>query len=397
MKKRIGPRAAFVISVATLTACGGHAVDLGTAVQRWRVLQRGTSSSGELSSSGGGQSSGGGASADVLVGRQNGAVEVFVDDQRVYWLTEPENDLAPQASLRSCLKDQCAATVAIYVTATNGSNGYIDDVGIDGTSVYRYLRSPASSVQSCPRAGCGQGPSTVVSNIDETSLASDGTFFYWASGQETFIFQCSPDNCRATQRALAQAQDDPSSLVVSQGYAYWIKLGSPREIVRVATDGLSPVETIVTGQNVSVTRSPALPPSLSVREPYVYFTNSDSSGLVLRCPVTGCPSSGPTVVASMLSVPTSVVADETKAYWINVGGEGLTADGSLAACAVTGCGTRTTTLAFGQTFWVEGPAANIGAHSTAIDSQYVYWVASGPREQERAVRFPRWGHSSAAK
>ena len=79
----------------------------------------------------------------------------------------------------------------------------------------------------------------------------------------------------------------------------------------------------------------------------------------------------------MLSVPTSVVADETKAYWINVGGEGLTADGSLAACAVTGCGTRTTTLAFGQTFWVEGPAANIGAHSTAIDSQYVYWVASG--------------------
>jgi hypothetical protein len=111
METRIWPRAAFVAASATLTACGGRAVDLGGLPS-----SGGQSSGGGQSSSGAGQSSsggsGGGAPADVLVGHQNGAVEVFVDDQRVYWLTEPENQLAPMASLRSCLKDQCASTIA---------------------------------------------------------------------------------------------------------------------------------------------------------------------------------------------------------------------------------------------------------------------------------------------
>ena len=89
MKPRIWPRATFVTAVATLTACGGRTVDLGGLPSGG-----GHSSSGGLSSGGGGQSSSGGsgddAPKDILVGRQNGAVAVFVDDQRVYWLTRPE-------------------------------------------------------------------------------------------------------------------------------------------------------------------------------------------------------------------------------------------------------------------------------------------------------------------
>ena len=250
----------------------------------------------------------------------------------------------------------------------------ISDVTIDSTDVYWFvpgLNASPATVQSCPHAGCGQGPSTVVSNIDESSLAGDGTFFYWTSIQETSIFQCSPGNCRATQRALSQTQGYPRFLAVSEGYAYWVALDSKdaSTILRVATDGASPVETIATGQNQTS--------SLSVREPYVYFTNSDSVGSVLRCPVTGCSSSGPTVVASRLSFPTSVVADDTKAYWVNLGDEALTAGGSFVACAAAGCGTQATTLATAQTFWNDGPANGMGAHFTAIDSQYVYWVAQG--------------------
>ena len=149
------------------------------------------------------------------------------------------------------------------------------------------------------------------------------------------------------------------------GYAYWVASDTQTgdAIRRVATDGASPVETITTGQNQTS--------SLSVHEPYVYFTNSDSIGSVLRCPVTGCPS-GPTVLASALAFPTSVVADDTTAYWIDIGYAPNTPDGSLGACAVAGCGARVTALATSQSFWNYS-----GRTATAIDDQYIYWVSQG--------------------
>ena len=116
------------------------------------------------------------------------------------------------------------------------------------------------------------------------------------------------------------------------GYAYWVSEDAASDSIRrVATDGMSPVETLTSGQNQTG--------SLSVREPYVYFTNSDSIGSVLRCPVAGCPS-GATVVASGLSFPTSVIADDTKAYWINFGQDQLNASGSLASSRSRGAERR---------------------------------------------------------
>ena len=302
---------------------------------------------------------------DIFVPQQNGAIEVFVDDARLYWVTAAENQLAPPQSLRSCLKDQCATTEVTYYTSSEIGPGL--DVALDGANVYWYRDPSPGVILSCPRSGCGQGPRTVIDNIDETSIATDGTFLYWTSQQETSVFRCALGNCRATQTALAQGQGSPAALAVSGGYAYWIADDAPASdaIRRVATDGLSPVEDLATEQNATS--------SLTIREPYVYFTNSTSVGAVLRCPVTGCPS-GPTVVASRLAFPTGVVADDTNAYWINLGDMVLTTiapDGSFAKCAVGGCGTNTDTLASSDTFW------DTGDYAVAIDDQYVYWVIEG--------------------
>jgi hypothetical protein len=301
---------------------------------------------------------------------QSGAVEVFVDDARVYWVTFAENNVAPPQSLRSCLKDQCATTEVTYYTSTEGIYGPGLDVALDGANVYWYRwqeNSTPSAVLSCPRSGCGQGPRSVIENIDERSIATDGTFLYWSSPQQTAVFRCALGDCSATQTPLAQAQSTPRNLAVSGGYVYWIVDDSlsSNAIRRVVTDGTSPVEEIATGQNQTS--------SLMVHEPYVYFTDSIAVGTILRCPVTGCPSE-PTVVASGLGFPRGVVADDTNAYWVNIGNDMILApDGSFAKCAAGGCGANPTTVASSETF-----VGAFGDNAVAIDDQYVYWVTQGP-------------------
>lgn len=331
--------------------------------------------------SGGNTSSRSDAPADIFLAHQNGAVQIFVDDARVYWVTAAENQVAPPASIRSCLKEECASTTITYFTLENSVPGNMK-VTIDSESVYweveGYNTTP-TIVESCPLAGCAPQPVTVISNIDGTSIASDGTFLYWASALETSIFQCVPGNCRATQMTLAQTQGSPDLLEVTGGYAYWVASDAAASLAihRMATTGASAVETLATGLNQTA--------SLFVREPYVYFTNSDSIGQVLRCAVTGCPS-GPTAIASALAFPTSVVADDANAYWIDVGYVSNEADGAFVKCAVGGCGTQPTMRASSQSFW------NVQGHGVAIDDQYVYWVAQGAAGDQ----FGQFGFPDAA-
>jgi hypothetical protein len=301
----------------------------------------------------------------IFVPRQNCVTQVFVDDARVYWDTVPENQLAPPVSLRSCLKNQCATTEVTYYTGSNaGPIGPALDVALDGVNIY-WIRtgfnSTPSAVLSCPLSGCGPGgPRTVFEGIDETSMASDGSFLYWTSELQAAVFRCAVANCAGTQAVLAQGQASPGDLTVSGGYAYWIAIGSIR---RIAADGTSPLQEVAEAQ-------PALG-SLAIREPYVYFTNSISIGAILRCPVTGCLPSGPEVVASRLAYPDGLVADDTNAYWANLGTVPIAPVGSIAKCAVEGCGANTTTLASSETFFATHE------HAVAVDDQYVYWVTSG--------------------
>src|SRR5258708_6880248 len=82
MTTRNLPPPGVIAVVAMLQACTWHHVELG------------------------GQAFNGGpaddVSPDTFLAQQNGVVEVFVDDTRVYWVTAAENSLAPPASFRSC-------------------------------------------------------------------------------------------------------------------------------------------------------------------------------------------------------------------------------------------------------------------------------------------------------
>ena len=129
-------RRARFLALAMVAACRGRTLDLG----------------GHPSGNSAGASNGE-ASRDIFLAHQNGAVDVFVDDSRVYWLTLPENTLAPPEAFRSCLKDDCASTIVTYFST---SEAIVNAVAIDGANVYWYapaVNSTDSAVDSCPRAG----------------------------------------------------------------------------------------------------------------------------------------------------------------------------------------------------------------------------------------------------
>jgi hypothetical protein len=321
-----------------------------------------------------------GASENAFLAGQNGVIQVFVDDSRVYWVTRAENQLAPPTSFRSCVKDRCSSTIMSYLEETKDVG--VLDVAIDNTNVY-WLRGiyngTSSAVLSCPHAGCASTPTSVIEGQvvnAANSLTSDGTFLYWTSPIETSVFRCEPDNCRTTLATLAQTQANPQSLIVSSGYAYWIASEGQASfaIRRTAVDGTLPVETIATGQNQTT--------SLAVREPYIYFNNRISVGTISACPVTGC-NGKPTMFASGRNSPTSIVTDGEDVYWLNLGEPMLNQQTSLTRCAVSGCENPVPTLA---SFVSYMPSE---AHGVTLDEGYVYWVATGaPQDASGRYGFP---------
>ena len=283
MKPRIWPRATFVTAVATLTACGGRTVDLGDSLPAADTPPAGDypPAAGDSPPAAG---LGDDAPKDILVGRQNGAVAVFVDDQRVYWLTRPENQLAPPGLFRSCLKDHCESTIVTYVTSPQPDESPFP-VAIDSAHVYWEEREGdlgLTAVKSCPSAGLGRSRRR-LSPISMRLLACKRRYVPLLdldSGDIRLPVQsrqlpgdaagAGPDSGKRSE----PRRDRWVRLLGVRGRG--VRFDPPR---RVATDGMSPVETLTSGQNQTG--------SLSVREPYVYLTNSDSIGSVLRCPVAG--------------------------------------------------------------------------------------------------------------
>ena len=146
-------RVAVLLSCSLLAGCGAKILAFSTDGGEPGAASTGTGT--------------GESAKDILVAKQNGAIEVFVDDARVYWVTAAENQLAPPQSLRSCLKDQCATTEVTYYTSSEISGPGLDVV-LDGANVYWYR----GGINSIPAPSCRARARAVGKGLAPSSRAS---------------------------------------------------------------------------------------------------------------------------------------------------------------------------------------------------------------------------------
>jgi hypothetical protein len=152
---------------------------------------------------------------------------VAVDDQNVYWATEPGN-------IMKCAKSDCGGTTTVIaygpVTAAQ--------IAIDATNVYWTTSQPKGlgGVFQCPKAGCDNGPTTLVSGLSSAyGIATDGVNVYWAELGDGGccvggtgvgrIAMCAVSGRSDGPRTLAGGLSNPEGIAVDAKNVYWTTSG----------------------------------------------------------------------------------------------------------------------------------------------------------------------------
>jgi hypothetical protein len=309
----------------------------------------------------------------VIAARQYGCAALALDETRVYWSTQrPDPSAAdtPEESdvVRSCEKNNCAATVVTYAT----SQPYVRDLVVDRTRVY-WIGLPVhpsnSCIVACPIRGCDGPPTVIVQDVEAMGLVVDDLHVYWLS-PGAGLLRCSLQGCQGPPMLVAATEvpyrtEGPGSISVDNTDVYWItrdphpsELGS---LMAVPKDGSLPPRAMVAGVH--------LPRQLAIGDGTIFWTEESMGGTVQSCPLTGCASE-PVLIASQQAYPQSLAVGRESAYWLtslDLGPLSFFAGGwrgQLVECAITGCGASPSVLAT-----EEG-----GPRAVAVDATHVYWT-----------------------
>jgi len=167
---------------------------------------------------------------------------------------------------------------------------------------------------------------------------------------------CSGTCCKGRcLEALASGHDNAVAIAVDGQNVYWATAGKMGSIVRVPTQGGTPV-TLATLQNHPV--------SLALDAGHLYWLNQGDlpdNGTVMSLPLGG---GAPVTVASGQPDPQAIAVDSSRVYWTNFGPpDGGLPNGYVVSVPVGG-GTPTTLATAGTL-----PAG------IAVDDGYVYWAS----------------------
>lgn len=130
----------------------------------------------------------------------------------VYWTNFNQQTIA------TCPKTGCAGTATVLGSSITNAWG----IALDSTTVYFSQDQGAGRIQSCPLAGCGAGPATVInSQINPSDLLVEGPTLYWSESGVGRIHRCQIADCANTEITLVAGQDNPNHLVLYGGTLYW--------------------------------------------------------------------------------------------------------------------------------------------------------------------------------
>jgi hypothetical protein len=298
---------------------------------------------------------------DVLGTLHDQVGQVAVDGQRLYWSGSFQ-------SLRSCDKNNCAATVITYDHALATSAGF----GLHGDEIFWFqLRADGQPVTSflqrvaCPVQGCGDGFRLLVPDntpLPAESIAAFGSDAVYITTGDTEISRFALADATTPPHLVARTQARPFAMVTQDDFVYWMEgvRTEASSIRRARGDGDGSVELLVENLPISdESDGVSTPPQggLAVDANYFYWAEGTLAGAIKRCPLSGCGGT-PEVVASPIAAPTALFMNGPSLYWeYNSMDQGY----SVASCALANC----------------KPSAALASHLDsdnvlAIDDRYIY-------------------------
>jgi hypothetical protein len=328
-------RLATLLCFCYLTGCTGRALDLDNAAPE--------------------------SAGAVLPKEAVGAV--WVDDQRLYWLTPPEErrsdtdtllESGARVDLHSCLKLDCEHTRVTYMRGVNSTI----TVAVAGGHVY-WLYS-RSVIHSCPAEGCAAEPVLVTLDpalFSRNTIFAHREYVYWSSDFD--LCRCTASGCPATPEVVARSAST-GYLVFDDARAYW-----PAEagIFSAPSDGSEPPQMVIELPGASDPPGEGAPSDrvrgLAVGDGYLYWTTGKQ---VFRCPVADCSAAGPTLLTTADADITGLKIDGSAMYWLE--------SGAVHSCPLSGCAKSSalTPPKVGQL------RSGFQSASYAVDATDIYWL-----------------------
>jgi hypothetical protein len=268
------------------------------------------------------------------------AAGIWVDDQRLYWLTV-------DGSVQSCVKTNCAHTTITYV-----GDGMVFAT-VDAGRVY--WLSPNGSIFSCPRASCGSKPTLATqdpalsSRRPVRSSASNQFFIhrdyvYW--GSEADLYRCPASGCVIPE--LLASDGNVDYIAFDETCAYWTGANGLR---RVPLDASEPPTVLVQ----------AASGRLAVTDDFIYWASEME---IARCSKPDCDDSSSTRLVTPDDTLTGLAGfkiDDKSMYWLEAN--------SLLSCPLPDCAQKVALT----TPTVARPIMDDSARF-AVDASDIYWL-----------------------
>jgi hypothetical protein len=207
---------------------------------------------------------------------------------------------------------------------------------------------------TCSGGACQPWTLTTLGSVG-SHMVSDGARLYL---RDSFnIYYCPLPGCTGGKQSIASVNGGGNfadlTLDPSNTHLYFASFSGTGDFRRVKTSDLTTFDNIVATAEATVT-------SIAVDANYILWTDGTK--------VKSCPAAGPfpctkIVLAANGNGVRDVVSDGTNAWWSNLAGNSSGA-GSIATCALAGCGGTSTLAVTGLT----------GPFQTHVIGSKVYWL-----------------------
>ena len=303
---------------------------------------------------------------------QVNARSLHSEGSRLYWMV----DETGVTVVNRCEKSDCRSSVT-PIARINGSGmaGFF----VRGDTMYLI---GSSAIYACSVDDCA-APQRLVYNVAPQAVAFDDANVYWTERGLAAVFSCPLTGCaRPTRKNVGGPV--PVELAVDETRLYWtqgpVNFSNPAAIALVSKDDSVLTDVLVSGLRRAM--------GLTVDSGYLYWSNSDISGDVMRCPVSGCVGGTPQVLAARQDSPLLVTRFDDHLFWVN----GLSISHTthnlgraieIHSCTLERCASTNQIIAvstgggFGfrvnaLPFTTNPPA--LPPREMVVDSDFVYWL-----------------------